>query len=143
MSAWLAPAQRLHARLAAMAVAVACLAALSPPDLPAQAAVLLAGVVLVGMPHGAFDPLVAARVLRPRLGRMWWAPFLGFYLALAGLVMLGWAGTPGVVVCGCSVGGSGWPAGGGGVAGPGRSPLQALSSSEVASRVAILFMGGS
>ena len=94
MSAWLASAQRVHTWLAAAAAAVACLAALSPPDLPAQAAVLLAGVVLVGMPHGAFDHLVAARVLRPRLGRVWWVPFLGFYLALAGLVMLGWAVAP-------------------------------------------------
>ena len=98
MNAWLASAQRRHTRLASAIVSLACLAALSPPDLPAQAAVLLAGVVLVGMPHGAFDHIVAARVLRPRLGTMWWAAFLAFYLALAGLVVLGWMAAPAVTL---------------------------------------------
>ena len=84
----------LHRRAAVGTVTLACFAALSPPGLSAQAAVLLAGVTLVGMPHGAFDHLVAARVLRPRLGAAWWAPFLAGYVALAGLVWTGWILVP-------------------------------------------------
>lgn len=94
MNGWLGPALRLHGWLAAGVVALACLAAPAPPSLPVQAVLLLAGVVLVGMPHGAFDHQVAGRVLRPRLGRAWWAPFLAGYLALAGLVWLGWLLAP-------------------------------------------------
>ena len=94
MSKWLGTAMALHRRAAVGTVTLACLAALSPPGLSAQAAVLLAGVTLVGMPHGAFDHLVAARVLRPRLGTGWWAPFLAGYVALAGLVWIGWIFVP-------------------------------------------------
>lgn len=84
----------LHRRVAVGTVTLTCFAALSPPGLSVQAAVLLAGVTLVGMPHGAFDHLVAVRVLRPRLGTGWWAPFLAGYVALAGLVWIGWIFVP-------------------------------------------------
>ena len=94
MSTWLGTATALHRRVAVGTVTLACFAALSPPGLSTQAAVLLAGVTLVGMPHGAFDHLVAARVLRPRLGTGWWAPFLAGYVALAGLVWIGWVFVP-------------------------------------------------
>ena len=98
MSAWLGPALRVHGQVAAGLVAVACVTALRPPDPPTQAAVLLAGVVLVGMPHGAFDHLVARHVLRSRLGRLWWVPFLVGYLGLAGLVWLGWLLAPAITL---------------------------------------------
>lgn len=100
MSQWLGMAMSLQRRVAVGTVALACLAALRPPSLSAQAAVLLAGVTLVGMPHGAFDHLVAARVLRPWLGTGWWAPFLAGYVALAGLVWIGWILVPALTLMG-------------------------------------------
>ncbi len=47
-------------------------------------------VAVVGMPHGGLDHLFARRWLRPRLGRIWPLPFLAVYLAVAGLVVVGW-----------------------------------------------------
>jgi len=91
---WLPGAQRLHASIATLLVALACLLAFAPPSLPIQAALFLAGVALVGMPHGSFDHIVARRRLHPMLGRLWWLAFLLTYLGLAGLVWLGWAEAP-------------------------------------------------
>jgi Brp/Blh family beta-carotene 15,15'-monooxygenase len=62
--------------------------------LTVQITVLLAGIILVGFPHGAFDHLVARPVLAPRLGRLWWVPFGLAYVGLAGLVWLAWMLAP-------------------------------------------------
>ncbi len=61
-------------------------------DLPpgAQAIVLLAGVLILGVPHGALDHLVARSLLATRIGR-WWPLYFGLaYLMLAGAVLWGW-----------------------------------------------------
>jgi Brp/Blh family beta-carotene 15,15'-monooxygenase len=91
---WLPGAQRVHTRAATAIVACACALAVSPPGMATQAAILLAGVALVGMPHGSFDHMVAERPLRARLGRWWWAPFGAGYLAMASLVWVGWTAAP-------------------------------------------------
>ena len=89
---WLAPALRAQSDGAAVLLAVFCSAALAGVvfSMPAQLAVLLGGMVLVGVPHGAFDHLVARPLLQPRLGRQWWVPFNAAYLGLAGLIGLAW-----------------------------------------------------
>ncbi len=98
---WLGPALRLQSRVATGLMAAFCLAALLgvPFGLAAQVGVLLAGIVVVGVPHGAFDHLVARRRLE-RLGRWWWAPFGVGYLGLAGLVWLAWMAAPGLTLAG-------------------------------------------
>ena len=101
-AAGLEMALRVQSALAAGLMAAFCAAALAGVafGIGAQVAVLLAGIVLVGFPHGAFDHLVARPVLRPRLGRHWWAPFGLGYLALAGLVWLAWLAAPAVNLAG-------------------------------------------
>ncbi len=98
----LARALRVQSGWTAAVMAGFCAAALAgvPFGPAAQLGVLLTGVVLVGFPHGAFDHLVARPVLRPRLGRWWWAPFGAGYLALAGLVLLAWAAAPAATLAG-------------------------------------------
>jgi Brp/Blh family beta-carotene 15,15'-monooxygenase len=93
---WLDRALRWQARAASLAIAgfIALAAGGLRFDLTVQIIVLLAGIVLVGFPHGAFDHLVARPVLAPRLGRFWWAPFGLAYLGLAGLVWLAWMLAP-------------------------------------------------
>ena len=93
---WLDPALRLQSTVATAGITAFCVLAVTGVrfDFGLQLAVLLAGIVLVGFPHGAFDHLVARPVLLPRLGRFWWLPFLLGYLGLAGLVWLGWMIAP-------------------------------------------------
>ena len=93
---WLGPALRLQFAVATAGFTTFCALAIMGMrfDFGLQLAVLLAGIVLVGFPHGAFDHLVARPVLRPRLGPFWWLPFLFGYLGLAGLVWLGWMVAP-------------------------------------------------
>jgi len=93
---WLDAALRLQTRLATAAISTFCVLAIIglPFDLGLQLAVLLTGIVVVGFPHGAFDHLVARPVLLPRLGPLWWVPFLIGYLGLAGAVWLGWMIAP-------------------------------------------------
>lgn len=64
--------------------------------LPVDASVLvaLAAIIVLGVPHGALDGEIARDVLRPRLGRMWFAVFALPYLALAALVLLAWRVAP-------------------------------------------------
>jgi Brp/Blh family beta-carotene 15,15'-monooxygenase len=94
MTAWLPQAQRRHTRIATAIVTGACVLAFAPPGITAQAAILVGGVALVGMPHGSFDHLVARRALRARLGWSWWVAFAVGYGALAGLVWAGWRVAP-------------------------------------------------
>ncbi len=93
---WLIPAlerQSLAARLAIGGVVVLAIFGVRF-SLMQQIGVLLAGTIVVGFPHGAFDHLVARPVLAPRLGRFWWGPFVAAYLGLAGLVWVAWLLTP-------------------------------------------------
>lgn len=93
---------RLQSASAALLMTGFCAAALAGVRFgPAsQVGVLLAGIVLVGFPHGAFDHLVARPLLRPRLGRRWWLPFGLGYLGLAGLVWLAWLAAPAPTLAG-------------------------------------------
>jgi Brp/Blh family beta-carotene 15,15'-monooxygenase len=93
---WLEPALRRQAIGASVVVAAFAAASAFGVrfDLGAQAAVLLTGMVLVGFPHGAFDHLVARRVLSPLLGRSWWMWFALAYLGLAFLVWSAWIAAP-------------------------------------------------
>ena len=50
--------------------------------------------VIAGVPHGAVDHRVARPLLRPRLGRAWFAAFTVLYLGAAGAVLAGWAVAP-------------------------------------------------
>jgi Brp/Blh family beta-carotene 15,15'-monooxygenase len=93
---WLDRALRWQARAASLAIAsfIALAAGGLRFGLTAQMTVLLAGIVMVGFPHGAFDHLVARPVLAPRFGRLWWVPFGVAYVGLAGLVWLAWMLAP-------------------------------------------------
>lgn len=95
-SPWLPRWQARHgAAMLAVTVAVALLAApFARAPLGLQVAVLAAGVALLGVPHGALDPLVGRALLAPRLGRAWAPAFHAGYLALAGVVLLAWRLAP-------------------------------------------------
>ena len=56
----------------------------------AQAAALVVGVLILGVPHGALDHLVARSLLAPRSGRWWSLQFGLAYLTIAGAVLWGW-----------------------------------------------------
>jgi Brp/Blh family beta-carotene 15,15'-monooxygenase len=77
-------------------MATFCLAGFLQPRFgqTVQLGVLLGGAVLTGIPHGAFDPLVARPVLSPFLNWRWTLVFLAPYVGLAGLVWLGWVLVP-------------------------------------------------
>ena len=68
---------------------------------------VLAVIVLLGVPHGALDGEVARGVLRPHLGRAWFAVFAPPYLALSALVLLSWHAAP-VVTLALFLAGSVW-----------------------------------
>lgn len=89
---WLNPALRAQTRGAAFLLAAFCAAAAGGVGLGVtlQLTVLLGGMALVGVPHGAFDHLVARPVLAPQLGAVWWVPFGAGYFGLAALVGLAW-----------------------------------------------------
>jgi hypothetical protein len=66
---------------------------------PAAAAVPVGGVLallvaVVGLPHGAADHRFARPRLEPLLGPVWSVAFLAGYLAIAGLIVLGWFVAP-------------------------------------------------
>lgn len=56
--------------------------------------VALTVVIVLGVPHGALDGAVAAPLLRPRYGRMWFGMFAVPYLGLSALVLLAWQIAP-------------------------------------------------
>lgn len=93
---WLIPALEQHSLMARLVIGGFVLLAIFGVrfSLMQQIGVLLAGIILVGFPHGAFDHLVARPVLAPRLGRFWWGPFGAGYLGLAGLVWAAWILAP-------------------------------------------------
>ncbi len=89
---WLIPALRVQTRGAAWLLAAFCVAAACGVRFgtAAQMAVLLGGMVLVGVPHGAFDPFVAESVLAPRFGPGWRWRFGAAYAGLTLLVLAAW-----------------------------------------------------
>ena len=57
---------------------------------PVEAVILAASVAFIGVPHGAFDHIVAQRLLRPMVGGLWSALFFISYLAISSCVVMGW-----------------------------------------------------
>jgi len=64
--------------------------------LPREASWLaaLAAIIVLGVPHGALDGAVAAPLLRPRFGRLWFGVFALPYLGLSALVLVAWQIAP-------------------------------------------------
>ena len=63
-----------------------------------QVLVLVVGVALFGIPHGALDPWVARPVLRPLLRRAWLPVFLAAYLAAGVAMIAAWLTVPAVTL---------------------------------------------
>lgn len=80
-------------RLASAAVALSLVASAALPR-EASWAVALAFVIVLGVPHGALDGAVAAPMLRPRYGRIWFGAFALPYLGASALVLLAWQAAP-------------------------------------------------
>lgn len=78
----------------------ACLVApwLSVVPLAAQLGLVAAVIVFVGLPHGAYDWVVAGRSMNATFHRTWWLPFVLGYLAVAGLVLTGWLLLPQLLI---------------------------------------------
>lgn len=55
-----------------------------------QLALLLIGVSLIGLPHGALDHLFGRELFVENWKQWWFVPFLGMYGAIALLVVAGW-----------------------------------------------------
>ncbi|WP_342150555.1 Brp/Blh family beta-carotene 15,15'-dioxygenase [Methylorubrum sp. SB2] len=72
--------------------------ALLPRDASWLAA--LAATIVLGVPHGALDGAVAAPLLRPRFGRLWFGIFALPYLGLSALVLVAWQVAPLVTLAG-------------------------------------------
>ncbi len=75
-----------------MVAAVIAVAGLLPQ--PLGWPLLVAIVILLGVPHGALDGEICRTLLRPRFGRMWFPMFAGPYLLLFGLVLICWQVAP-------------------------------------------------
>ncbi len=99
---WLAPALRRQSIVAAVASGLITASALAGLrfGMGLQICVLLAGITVIGFPHGAFDHLVAKPLLAPVLGAAWPAVFATFYFGLAALVMAAWSWAPGWTLAG-------------------------------------------
>ncbi|WP_456016534.1 Brp/Blh family beta-carotene 15,15'-dioxygenase [Methylorubrum populi] len=54
----------------------------------------LSFIIVLGVPHGALDGAVAAPMLRPRYGRIWFGVFALPYLGASALVLLAWQVAP-------------------------------------------------
>lgn len=78
-----------------LGIATAVLLAMASTVIPGSTgpAVLMVAVV-IGLPHGGLDHVVAHRVFAARYGRLWWMPFLAGYLALVAGVLLAWYMVP-------------------------------------------------
>ena len=86
----------VEAKLPPLAGALAALALIATAALPRDVSWLVALVVVIvlGVPHGALDGAIAAPLLRPRYGRLWFGIFAVPYLGLAALVLLSWEIAP-------------------------------------------------
>ncbi|MEM9291766.1 MAG: Brp/Blh family beta-carotene 15,15'-dioxygenase [Acidobacteriota bacterium] len=80
------------ALLLTLASAVAL--AVASPSLAMQLIVLSLGVALLGVPHGALDPVLGRTLLQERWGSRWWIVFTMAYLLLAGAVLICWKVSP-------------------------------------------------
>jgi len=97
----MAPVPRWQSVVFLCAAAVACVAAMFGARLAVQTELLVAAglIGLAGLPHGAIDPLLAARVYRfSRPGE--WAIFAACYAGLALSVVLLWLLAPVVFLTG-------------------------------------------
>ena len=63
-------------------------------DEAARTILVLAVVVLLGVPHGALDGEIARPLLRPRFGALWFLVFALPYLGLAAAVLTAWRAAP-------------------------------------------------
>lgn len=86
-------------RLAGAAVALSLIASAALPR-EASWAVALAFIIVLGVPHGALDGAVAAPLLRPRYGRIWFGVFALPHLGASALVLLAWQVAPLVTLAG-------------------------------------------
>lgn len=91
-----APWNEVHTALAIPAtLGVSAVIAIGPAfDMTAQAIVMGVLVATIGLPHGAYDAEVGRRLLSPRLGRAWAAPFVGGYVLLACAAAALWIASP-------------------------------------------------
>ncbi len=78
----------------ALALTGLCLLAFHPPDVIIQTVLLAAGVILLGLPHGAYDGYDAVRALWRRGGVAWMAAYVALYAAIAAAVATGWLVAP-------------------------------------------------
>lgn len=76
------------------AVALLLVASVVGVPISGQVILLASLVAVVGVPHGGLDHLVGRVVCRPVFGRVWPIYFFSWYLALAGLVVVGWLSAP-------------------------------------------------
>lgn len=90
------PLASAGAKLLPVAGAIVALALVASAALPHEASwvAALAAVIVLGVPHGALDGAVAAPLLRPRYGRVWFGVFAVPYLGLSALVLLAWQVAP-------------------------------------------------
>lgn len=100
------------------------LAATAWLDRDTQWTVVLAAVVLLGVPHGALDGEIARPLLRPRFGWAWFGVFALPYLGLSACVLAAWRIAP-MATLGAFLAGSAWHFGREEDAGP--NPLEALA----------------
>ncbi len=95
---WLGRALRTHVHFAAITtLAWVCMWPLLPEHgLWLQAALMLALICTLGLPHGALDHIAGRALFAPTLGFLWPAAFGCAYLGLGALVVAGWLLAPGV-----------------------------------------------
>lgn len=87
---------RLPHSAKSLVAALAGLGLIASALLPRDASWLLAlaTVIVLGVPHGALDGAVAAPLLRPRFGRLWFGVFALPYLGLSAVVLIAWQAAP-------------------------------------------------
>ncbi len=66
--------------------------------LAGQLALVAVVIVFFGLPHGAYDWIVAGRSLNASFGRTWWLPFVIGYLGIAATVLTGWLLLPQLLI---------------------------------------------
>ncbi len=84
--------------IAAISVTIAALSGAGfGPSGEASLLLLAVGVALIGVPHGALDPIAGQRLFS-RVATAWWVPFVGGYLSVSLVVIGGWYIAP-VITC--------------------------------------------